>query len=443
MTPAHDLIIIGAGISGLIHLRYADLAGLDAVVLEREDAIGGLWRDLPAWQDIQIRLADWTTGDLPLEGPRQPHILANIRDWADRFDLHPRIRLSCPVLQARHHEGLWEVTTPQGVLHSRHLVGASGVHNRPRMPDVERKGSGLAELHSSQLRDPQSLAGRIAVVVGGGASAFDLLDLCLEHGASKVHWVYRGLKWFTPTTKPKMVAGSFRPYGKMQASGLTTDQQNHLIGADLLARYAKFGLDAIRPAEPLDLRHDQLIPGRAKMLSRFADIHRHPGSVARLEGHSVVLTDGQRIEADMLLWATGYETDLSYFANPAIAGLRNVPELAARCGCIFRSLDEPNLYFTGVGLEGIGATSLLFALSARTLMSHVLGRAHLDLNPMPHKLNHLDMIRHLAERDPASFGADGGWEHYRDLTLTLGDDQPFPMPTWSLPCTDGGGAVAY
>lgn len=432
MSQIHDLIIIGAGISGLIHLRYADLAGLSAVVLERETAIGGLWRDLPPWQDIQIRLADWTAGDLPLEGPHQPQILANIHGWADRFDLHPRIRLGCPVQQARHQGELWEVTTPQGVLQCRHLVCASGVHNRPRVPPVERTGSGLEELHSSQLRDPTSLAGRIAVVVGGGASAYDLLDLCLEHGASRVHWVYRGLKWFMPTTKPKMMAGSMRPYGKMQASGLTVEQQNALISADLAARYAKFGLKPIQPARLLDLRQDQLIPGRARMLEGFPDIQRHPGSVAALESRSVVLADGQRVEADVLLWATGYDTDLSYFANPAIAGLRSVPELAARCGCIFRSLDEPNLYFTGVGLEGIGATSLLFALSARTVMSHVLGRAQLDLDPIPHKLNHLDMIRHLAERDPASFAAEGGWEHYRQLTMTLADDHAFPIPAWSL-----------
>ncbi len=432
MPKIHDLIIIGAGISGLIHLRYADLAGLDAVVLERKNEVGGLWRDLPPWQDIQVRLADWTMGDVPLAGPHQPDVLANIQAWADRFALHPRIRLGCPVLQARHHAGLWEVTTPQGVLQGRHLVCASGVHNRPRLPAVERTGSDLEELHSSQLREPASLAGRKVVVVGGGASAFDLLELCLTHGAAEVHWVYRGLKWFAPTNKPKAVAGSVRPFGKLQASGLTVDQQNAAVGADLAGRYAKFGLDAIKPAKALDLREDQLIPGRSGMLGRFAEIQRHPGSVAGIDGRGVVLADGKRLGADLLLWATGYETDLSFFENPELAKLRSTAELAARCGCIFRSLDEPDLYFTGVGLEGVGAISLVFALNARTIMSHILGRAQLDLEPVPYRLNHLDMIRHLVERDPASFAQEGGWAHWRDLTMSLGDDQPFPMPAPAL-----------
>ncbi len=191
-------------------------------------------------------------------------------------------------------------------------------------------------------------------------------------------------------------------------------------------------MDAIKPAKALDLREDQLIPGRSGMLGCFAEIQRHPGSVAGVDGRGVVLADGKRLGADLLLWATGYETDLSFFENPELAKLRSTAELAARCGCIFRSLDEPDLYFTGVGLEGVGATSLMFALNARTIMSHIRGRAQLDLEPVPHRLNHLDMIRHLVERDPASFAQEGGWAHWRDLTMSLGDDQPFPMPAPAL-----------
>ena len=50
-----DLIIVGGGIGGVISLKYAKDAGLDAILLESRDSVGGLWRDLPAWQDIQFR----------------------------------------------------------------------------------------------------------------------------------------------------------------------------------------------------------------------------------------------------------------------------------------------------------------------------------------------------------------------------------------------------
>ena len=423
-----DVAIVGGGLAGLIHLHYARLAGLNALVLERAEGLGGLWRDLPSWQDIQICPVDWTVSGVPIAGPMQQHIVANIQALADHFALNDGVRLSCPVRVARHTGACWELDTHEGIVRARHLVVATGAHNQPVIPQVNRRDSLMRELHSSALTEPAALAGRDVIVVGGGASAFDLLDQCFEHQARRVMWVYRGLRWFTPTSKPKALAGSFRPYGKMQASGMPLAQQNGLIDADLRARYAKFGIQAIQPVRPIDMSHDQLIPGRARMLANFSLIERHPGSIETIAGSEAILADGRRLNADVLLWGTGYATDLSYFEMPRIAAIKSVAELASRCGCIFRSLDAPDLYFPAVGLDGVGATSWSFAVGARTIMSHIRGTAKLDLVPVPHKLNHLDMVRHLAERDPGSFAADRGWALYRDLTLNIPDDQAYPLP---------------
>ena len=277
------------------------------------------------------------------------------------------------------------------------------------------------------MHDPRELAGRDVLVVGGGASAFDLLDQCLLQQARRIVWVYRGLRWFTPTSKPKVVAGSVRPFAKMQASGMTAAQQSAAIGADMAGRYAKFGLQAILPAHPIDVLHDQLIPGRARMLAEFKRLERHPGSVAAIDGRRVSLSDGTRLDVDVLLWGTGYAIDLSYFEQPDLAAIRSVNQLSQRCGCIFRSLDAPDLYFPGVGLDGIGAAPWANLLMARTIMSHIRGSARLDMAPLGHKVNHFDIARHLAERDPGSYGQGRGWEFYRQLALTTPDDQPYPI----------------
>jgi hypothetical protein len=266
------------------------------------------------------------------------------------------------------------------------------------------------------------------MVVGGGASAFDLLDQCFEHKARRVVWVYRGLRWFAPTGKPKEIAGSVRPYAKMQATGMTAAQQNAVLQADLLARYEKFGIQTIRPDRPMDVLHDQLIPGRARMLSNFGAIERYRGTVEALEGEVVKLADGTSLKADLLLWGTGYETDLSYFENPRIAAIRSVNELCARCACIFRSMDAPDLYFPAVGLDGIGAAPWYNALIARSIMSHIRGTAQLDMEPVPHRLNHFDIAQYLASRDSGTYSAERGWEFYRDLALTTPDDQAYPLP---------------
>jgi hypothetical protein len=264
-------------------------------------------------------------------------------------------------------------------------------------------------------------------VVGGGASAFDLIDQCIEHGALRIVWVYRGTRWFMPTTRPKAIAGSVRPFAKMQAQGLGAAEHSALLGADMVARYAKFGLQAIQPERPVDVLHDQLFPGRPRMIQHYAQLERHRGQVAAIDGRRITLRDGTRLEVDAILWGTGYGTDLRYFDAPKLAAIRSVNELCARCGCIFRSLDAPNLYFPGVGLDGIGSAPWAYMLIARSVMSHIRGTARLDMATADHKINHFEIVRHLIPRDPGSYPEGRGWDFYRDIALHTPDDQPYPL----------------
>ena len=424
----YDVAIIGGGLAGVISLAYARRAGLDAIVLERAGSVGGVWRDLPAWQDIQIGAADWTLGDLALSGATQPHILANIQAWVERFGLADGIRLNAPVQSAREGAADWELTTPQGVVHARHLVAATGAHNTPLIPPVVRVDSSVQEFHSSALRDPSSLTGRAVLVVGGGASSFDLLDLCFQYGARRVIWAHRGTRWFMPTRKPKHIAGSVRGFARMQASGMTIEQLNAALGSDLRTRYEKFGITDIMPAHDFDMRRDQLIPGRAGMLEQYSKLERHRAIVDRVAGGTVTLSDGRRVDVDLLLWGTGYGVDLSYFHSPAISKIHSLSGLAARCGCIFRSLDAANLYFPGVGLDGIGSAPWSNALMCRSIMSHIKGTARLDNDVLASRLNHFDLVEYLAPRDPASYAPDAWRASYRDIALNTPDEEPYPIP---------------
>ena len=146
-----------------------------------------------------------------------------------------------------------------------------------------------------------------------------------------------------------------------------------------------------------------------------------------IDGSRVTLSDGTRLEVDAILWGTGYATDLRWFEDPKLASIRSVNELCSRCGCIFRSLDAPDLYFPGVGLDGIGAAPWAYMLIARSIMSHIRGTARLDMVRIDHKVNHFDIVRHLEPRDPGSYPEGRGWDFYRDIALNTPDDQPYPL----------------
>jgi cation diffusion facilitator CzcD-associated flavoprotein CzcO len=424
-----DLIIIGGGIGGVVCLYYAKRAGLNALLLEKQDVVGGLWARLPEWQDIQSPAKEWTLGDLPIEGEDQKSVLKNIQAWVDRFELASRIRLGEPVERAAADEAGWRVSTKAQTYRSRFLVSATGGHNRPVVPPVERSHVSIEEYHSSALRDPAVISGSAVLVVGGGASAYDLIELCLKHQARRIAWVYRATRWMRPTQKPKNIAGDTRALARMQMLGNSAEQISRDITRDFRQRYEQYGLQEILPDEDFDLRRHQLIPGRREMINHFREIAKHRGEVARIEGRSVHVTSGARIDVDLVLWGTGYEMELGYFASPALAKIRRIDDLARRCGSLFRSLDEPNLFFLAVLLDATGASmTWSYAHACRSIVSHICGKAHLDAVPVAGKLAHFELAAFLAERDPYNY-PPGVWRsQYEKLALEYPQNEPLPIP---------------
>jgi hypothetical protein len=87
-----------------------------------------------------------------------------------------------------------------------------------------------------------------------------------------------------------------------------------------------------------------------------------------------------------------------------------------------------NLYFPGIGLDGIGAAPFAFAIGARTIMSHIKGTAQLDMEPVPNRLNHFDLVTYLAPRDSGSF-VKGKWEEeFRKIAVETGDEVAYRVP---------------
>ncbi len=424
-----DLIIIGGGIGGIICLKYAKEAGLKTLLLERRERIGGLWRDLPAWQDIQFRKEDWTLGDLPLAGEEQPSILRNIEAWAERFELSPHILLNAPVTHARPSGKGWHVTTDSAAYEAKVLIAATGGHNRPIIPDVERINSSITEYHSSALRNPEDLRGNRVTVVGGGASAYDLLDLCFAHGARSVAWIYRWTKWMRPTRQPKYFGIDMRRLAKWQMLGLPVSVVNRLINRDLRARYAKAQIEEIMPRGDFDIQRDQLIPGRRGMIKNFRRIERYRGEVQSIRGKTVHLSSGEQMETDLLLWGTGYAADLGYLGIQGITKLGRLNEISRRCHSVFRSIDAPNLFLLAPGvLETNTSTPWAYAHVAKSIMSHIAGHPVFESQPCTTVTNHFDLVKLLAQRDRRNYPL-GLWRiKYFRLAMCHSNSQPMPIP---------------
>ena len=115
-------------------------------------------------------------------------------------------------------------------------------------------------------------------------------------------WLHRALRWMVPTRKPKHQPGGIRELARQQISGADIDALNASINLDLRARYDKFGLNDILLDHAFDIRQDQLIPGRARMIGNFNQIDRHRGEVLSVRGRLITFSDAASIEADVILW---------------------------------------------------------------------------------------------------------------------------------------------
>ena len=175
----HDVIIIGAGPAGLSTALWCDELGLDTLVLEQAEQIGGQLHRV--YNPIQNYL-----GVKARNGEELLELFAQDVDAAE-FDLWTQTSIASVDLRAR------RVSLASGEsLQSIAIVIATGV--RPRELGVpgekEFVGKGIIE---SGARDRELFAGKDVCIVGGGDAAVENA-LLLAEVCPTVTLVHRGKK---------------------------------------------------------------------------------------------------------------------------------------------------------------------------------------------------------------------------------------------------------
>ena len=165
------------------------------------------------------------------------------------------------------------------------------------------------------------------------------------------------------------------------------------------------------------------------MITNFNRIERQPGEIARLEGSTAQLSNGRAVDADIVLWGTGYAVDLSYFSVEALSRVTRLDELVRHCGSLFLSLDAPNLFFLAPPvLETSTATPWAYAHAARSIVSHIRGHGVFDDTPIEGHVNHYDLAKFLARRDRASYFPLLWYLKYLVISLWHPKSRPLPIP---------------
>jgi cation diffusion facilitator CzcD-associated flavoprotein CzcO len=181
-----DVLVVGAGFSGLCLAIRFKAAGLNHLVLEQADDLGGTWRDNTypgAACDVPSNLycfsfapnPDWTR-----VFPPQPEIEAYLHRTAGKFGVDDSFRFGKRVTGAAFNaaRGCWrvEVNAGEEVFFARSLVIATGGLSRPRLPDIPGiEGFGGTVFHTARWRHDVDLAGKRVGLIGTGASAVQVV----------------------------------------------------------------------------------------------------------------------------------------------------------------------------------------------------------------------------------------------------------------------------
>jgi 4-hydroxyacetophenone monooxygenase len=182
-----SVVVIGAGIAGMLASARLTEAGIAHVVLEKNPDVGGSWYentypgagvDTPSYlYSYSFFPRAWST-----HFGKRDEVQTYLLDFADALDLRRTIRFSTEVTAAVFDPAAqrWRVsaTGPDGDaydLSANAVISAVGVLNRPKIPPLPGLDSFRGRLfHSAQWPEGADLTGKRVALVGAGASAMQI-----------------------------------------------------------------------------------------------------------------------------------------------------------------------------------------------------------------------------------------------------------------------------
>jgi cation diffusion facilitator CzcD-associated flavoprotein CzcO len=302
-----DVVVVGAGQAGLSTAwslrRQGFEPGTGFVVLDAEPAPGGAWRhrwpsltlggthrvhDLPG---LAFRPAD----DDPRAATAVPAYFA---DYERTFELPVRRPVRVRAVRWTG-DGRLRVETDAGDWTARALVNATGTWTRPFVPRYPGQETFRGrQLHTVDYRSAEEFRGRHVVVVGGGASATQLLGEISR--VTSTTWVTR--------RPPAFRDGPFDEEAGRRAVALVEEavregrRPGSVVGVTGLLTSTPYVRDAL----------DRGVLERLPMFDRIT-----ADGVAWDSGDGPA---ARFVRADVLLWATGFRAALTHLAPLHLRG---------------------------------------------------------------------------------------------------------------------------
>jgi len=349
------VLVIGAGVSGLLAAIELRRAGISFTVLEKDDTVGGTWYEnhYPGCGvDTPTHLYSLSFAQDPDWSryfAQRDHMYTYLQRIADDYDLRREIRFGVEVTDAvwDDDEHCWRVTAVDAdgrtdALMAHVVISGVGYFSSPAFPKIEgiESFAGPA-MHTARWRPDVELSDKRVAVIGTGASAMQLVPEIADL-ARRVLVFQRTPQWGIPHPNymREVTAGTrllmrevpyYQAWYRARLVWTFGDRLHEHVQWDrgwphpdrsisevnermrrFLTDYIAYELgnrtellDRCVPAYPPYGKRPLLDSGWFRTMARH-DVELITDEIAEIRADRIVTTDGQEHEADVLVLATGF-----------------------------------------------------------------------------------------------------------------------------------------
>jgi cation diffusion facilitator CzcD-associated flavoprotein CzcO len=326
-----DIVVIGAGQAGLsaaYHLKRRGLApNRGFVVLDQASQPGGAWQF--RWPSLKLSTVN-RIHDLPgmrfadVVDPNAKEVEASVAvphyfaAYEQAFELPVFRPIKVTVVCDRGERFL--VETDRGTMSARGIINATGTWESPYIPEYPGAERFMGrQLHTKDFRTAEEFKGQHVIIVGGGISAIQLLDEISR--VTTTTWVTR--------RPPEFRTGPFNEAAGRAAVALVEER----VRAGL-PPHSVVSVTGLPVTPAIKVMRNRGVLNRLPMFSEILE------EGARWE-------DGTVIEADVILWCTGFRSSLDHLAPLSLrepsGGITMTGRLATQVA------KEPRVHLVGYG----------------------------------------------------------------------------------------------
>ncbi|WP_347109610.1 FAD-dependent oxidoreductase [Paenarthrobacter sp. S56] len=335
-----EVIVLGSGHNGLMLAAHLRALGVPALVLERNDRVGDNWRKRYSSLALHTPLASDRLPYLPFPStwPRftpKDKLGDFLESYATLLDLPVWTGATVEAAEFDEPSRRWTIDVTRHGTHRRlkpkHLVFATGMNAAPNLPDLPGRSEFQGTvIHAVDYKGHTAWKGKRAVVIGSGVSGHDIAQDLAEHGVDVTMIQRSGTFVMNTSTFHKVmhanhVSGKYTteeadllnasiPFGALPAHGPKHVEMIKAMDHNLLEGLVEAGFelsDGPNGQGVLGLifglngtgyyynagASELIIDGTIKL--------RH-GNVTAFTPNGVLLDGGQSLDADIVVFATGY-----------------------------------------------------------------------------------------------------------------------------------------